>query len=509
MRLKYIFIFIIFLLSTPFSHPVYGEEKPLAVVLDFSGSGISEKDTLFLIDILTINLLETGKVNMISRTERNAFLQARQFPLSEMAGTGSLPELGKLLYADYLIGGKITGDKGPVKLTLFLYDAESGRISDLKTREYSEFAGLIDNLRDCAHELVLCIPPGQSRTALSQKVLKQVSPVPVREKILFIFRKHDVTGAEAAQKDMFYSLVSMLTDASRFIPYYTEIDFDFTAPPLEAFVRDARSKECGSFAFIRQTTDGHRPSHSFVVYDNSLTERLAVPVDPPVDPEEKAREIGELMTEHLLLPQRMIGEEVRKNLYLEQKIGELLLAERLFSKRFSLRFHQKLFKSIYTPTLHPDLNLVSGEIDLFWYYLDILGTGVGYGFNLGYPGTLDSSLNNHPLVYQHELRFTPLSLRAGGRFCLVFDYLISIALHNMYRITSHIDGPLTYENSGFTVYMKAGLDIGCLFYFSPSYAVYIDLFTLFYSLPIIPHPQDNGIRHFSGDLGGIGFNFSF
>jgi hypothetical protein len=483
-----VFIFLLFCL---YCFRLCAEDKPLLAVLDLTYSGISRKNALLLVDTIIMNMLETGRFHLISRTERNNLLMAKQYPLNDIINSKFYPEIGKLLYVDYLLGGNIEVRKKSVQLSVFLYEVESQAFRSKEEREYPGFEEMIQQIREPLHDLIDKAVLKTGVTQFSARVLEQLSPVPIKEKVLFVFPNNDCTTEQAVQKEMIYFLISLLTEDSRFLPYYIEISYDMNEPPLDSFLNHAQLKNCNYFAFVKQEHESQPPSPSIVLYGEDLDEKLKVSLASPFQSEIKAYEIKKSMTDLPPLSQNIVVQELRKNLYLEEKIHELLLVEKLFSKRFSFRYHQKLLKSIYTPAIHPGLNLFSFEADVYWFYLDIIGLGIGYGFSIGYPGTLDASLNNHPPVYQHEIRFD------------------SIIFHNIYRISSHIDSPLTYENAGYTFYMKAGINIGLLIPVSEHFLLYLDMFTPFYSLPLIPHPQDDNIRHFSLDLGGIGFNFTF
>ncbi|MBN2441478.1 MAG: hypothetical protein JXJ04_09025, partial [Spirochaetales bacterium] len=198
-----------------------------------------------------------------------------------------------------------------------------------------------------------------------------------------------------------------------------------------------------------------------------------------------------------------------ENLELEEKIEELLYLEKISSHSFNLRIYQKTIKSLFTPNLNPNLSLLSLESDFYWYYLNYLGLGFGYGFNLGYPGTIDSALNNHPLIYQHEFRIIPLSIRTSSTLSIVLDSVAALVFHDIYTITDHLDGPFTYTNAGLTLFLKFGINMGLLFHQSEKFALYLDIAFLYYTLPLIPHPQYDTIRHFSGDVLGMGISIGF
>jgi hypothetical protein len=483
----------------------YCGEKPLLAVLDLDYQGVSKRDATLLTDIMTMNIMETGKVHCISRLERTKLLKAHGFPLAESKIKEYYPEIASLIYADYLAGGMIKKEKTGYRITLHLYENAGQQIIKIKEAVYPDFDAGMNNMREFTIDFLSGVTFTFSPTDLSGKVTASLSPVPIKEKILFLFDAHHGTREWAHIKKLFYILITLFTEDPRYQPFFTESKEDVLGPASGEFQMPGNSMDYQWIALCKEVKD----QFYFILYTTYGEEKFAIPLDRDFSPEKKAEEIHARFNDLPPLPQGQLIKEIRKNLYLEEKIDELLYLEKISSHTCNVRFYQKTLKSLFTPNLNPNLNLISFESDFYWYYLQYLGSGIGYGFNLGYPGTIDSALNNHPLIYQHEFRIIPLSLRTASTVSIVLQNILALSFHNISIITDHLDGPFTYSDAGFTFYLKCGLNMGLLFHQSEKFALYLDIITLYYTFPLVPHPQYDNIRHFSGDLLGAGVSLSF
>jgi len=442
---------------------------------------------------------------------RNKLLKANGFPVEECKIMDSYPEVTSLLFADYLIGGKIIREKKRIYISLHLFEKESGKIIKKKEAVYPVFEDALKKMRGFVQDFFIGISLHMSSPGISQRVITSLQPVMIKEKILFVFNSDCSTREWAEIKKIMYILISHLTENSSYEPYLLELHSDIKTFTNSDFQIMGQNKKCQSIAFFKEENN----EFSFILLTVDGEEKINYSLSGFLYPEEKANEIFIILSGLPRIPQNLLISEIKKNLYLEEKLDELLYLDKVSSNNYNIRiFFMKLLKSLYTPNLSPDLNMFSVESEVYWYYLNYLGFGIGYGFNLGYAGTIDSNLSSHPPVYQNEFRIIPLSLRSTSTISPVLNYIVGIMFHNIYSMEKHVDDEteityFTYYDAGMTLYLKFGLNMGVSLHLSENFAMYLDLFTVYYSLPIIPHPQYDGIRHFSGDLFGCGISIGF
>ncbi|MBN1410801.1 MAG: hypothetical protein JW969_08140 [Spirochaetales bacterium] len=501
------FFLILFLLFLSFGFPVFSvPEKPIMAVLDLEHPAISSDDSRFLVDLLTINFHETGRFRLVSRMERDRLLASHDFRLSSDSSGDYFREIGSLLFADYLSGGRITRENGRFMVRLFIYRLSPGHIVAEEVREFSDIDGIAGSLREWAASLAAAVPESPYPVKdLSAKVVDSLGPVYIREKVLFLGYGAGLTPEQAACREALYRAMAVLADRPDLFVYYAESDYDEAEPPLHIFNGLRKSMDCTSYGFIKREGD----RRFFILCDGENAEKARVGTGIPIDPAAFGDEIVQTVSSLPLLPQEMLAGEIRENLSIERKIEDLLRVESVLSHNFSFRYHSRVLKSVFAPSLHPELNLLSFEGDLYYYYLTTIGLGIGYGFSVGYPGTIDVTMSGHPPIFQHEFRLTPLSFRSGDPVGIIVNTFVSLNFHNVSRIITHTIPPNTYEDAGYTFFLSTGIDIGFLFYLTENTSLYIDFCTLKYTFPIIAHPQFDGQRYFSGDLGGLGISFQF
>jgi curli biogenesis system outer membrane secretion channel CsgG len=151
------FLLSLILLSAASSAILAQSDRKTAVaVMNLKGSGISDQDTKFLTDRLTIELQRTGVYDVLERDKMAEILKEQGFQQTGACDeTACLVEAGRLLPVQKMIGGSF-GKIGEVYAAqLRLIDLKTGKVEMTSARDYKgqmEFL-LTVGMREVAEEL--------------------------------------------------------------------------------------------------------------------------------------------------------------------------------------------------------------------------------------------------------------------------------------------------------------------------------------------------------------------
>jgi len=132
------------------------DRRTAVAVMNLKGSGISEQDTRFLTDRLTIELQRAGIFDVLERDKMSEILKEQGFQQTGACDeTSCLVEAGRLLPVQKMIGGSF-GKIGDVYAAqLRLIDLKTGKVEMTSARDYKgqmEFL-LTVGMREVAEEL--------------------------------------------------------------------------------------------------------------------------------------------------------------------------------------------------------------------------------------------------------------------------------------------------------------------------------------------------------------------
>jgi hypothetical protein len=510
-NLMRVFLFIVIYLSADLLC-VNAQEKSVVAVLDFSRKGIMKEEMTVLTDVLIFNIIETGDLTVIGRMEGKKLLQAARYSKEFLSDQGNVKEIGKRLYADYIIGLILEKATKGYTLCVRVFDVSSPRLLGSALYTQRQIEAFINQSRDIAGDILGYVPKKIYRDTTADLVLESLSPVVIKERLLFILQKDVLTEQQAAHKEAILLVIQRLLSHDRFIPYMTEKNYHEEHIGADTIGNILMKRNCHYCAVIRKKSDVRH----LVVYDEYCDERLSIPIDENLEPDAASDKMIAALEERLpFLPQETVVREVKKNILFEQKVEELLFSERLFSKKFSLSLQQSLFTSVFIYYYIPNINILSLKLDCYWYYNQTLGIGAGHGFSLVYPATFESGLTLHPLVQAHEVRLVPFSFRTGGKLGFLVNLMTTLIFQNAFDIIRLTGGDdFEVSNEHIICFSKTGIGMGIAFNMSESFAVSWEGLSFHCAIPISGFTENNKnamdeINPFSLDIGGLGFIYRF
>jgi len=173
MMKKLLFSMIVLILMSSFTLG-QSDRKTAVAVMNLKGSGISEQDTRFLTDRLTIELQRSGVFDVLERDKMDEILKEQGFQQTGACDeTACLVEAGRMLPVQKMIGGSF-GKIGDVYAAqLRLIDLKTGKVEMTSARDYKgqmEFL-LTVGMREVAEEL-----SGKLKAQAQTPVQNQVTP---------------------------------------------------------------------------------------------------------------------------------------------------------------------------------------------------------------------------------------------------------------------------------------------------------------------------------------------
>ncbi|MBI5805912.1 hypothetical protein HZA73_07690 [candidate division TA06 bacterium] len=132
------------------------DRKTAVAVMNLKGSGISEQDTRFLTDRLTIELQRAGTFDVLERDKMDEILKEQGFQQTGACDeTACLVEAGRMLPVQKMIGGSLGRIGDVYAAQLRLIDLKTGKVEVTSARDYKgqmEFL-LTVGMREVAEEL--------------------------------------------------------------------------------------------------------------------------------------------------------------------------------------------------------------------------------------------------------------------------------------------------------------------------------------------------------------------
>jgi hypothetical protein len=503
--------FVIFFILTFASVTASGDDKPVVALLDFTCSGLGQNDGLLVVDLLNLDLLQTDSCHVIGRLERNRLLSGFEVSSSERSFQKEYKEAGDRLFADFIAAGGIVKSDNTLVMTVHLFDVTFSKLIQTDNYTFASFTELIDSCRSVSGNILEKIEKAIHPDNPGTRILDSLSPIPFKERILFLLPKGSLDTETAGLKELLNLVLSGLIPSRRFIPFVSEVDYRNDANDDDVVRLLIRNRGCHYAAIIRREKNGV----DFIVMDAEMKRMRAIPISVPFDAKTKSMSIIKEIEEKLpLLPQSVLAAELKDNILVEQKLDELLFSERILSKRWNIALYSRLFKSVFLDTYIPALSILSFETDAFWYYADTVGIGFGYGYSYNYPGTWSPSCNIIPFIHEHEFRIVPFAFRTGGVFSFSLNVIASLNLHNTVDVNGYKFN--ASDNKELMIlYTKLGLNIGIVYNFNESLGIYWNGLFFNYAIPLLiwdtssipAYNPPNG--SFSLDIGGPGIIYRF
>ena len=157
-----------------------GQNSPIAV-LDFDGFGISSEEAITLSNRLRNEFFRQGNFEVVDRGLMTNILSEQDFQQSGCTSNECLVEVGRLLGAQYMVGGSVSRFGEMFTVSARLVDVQTGRVlkvsdfdqrgrfEDLLTTGMAEVAGILPmpDMRSNASKIVW---PPETATSLSSTV---------------------------------------------------------------------------------------------------------------------------------------------------------------------------------------------------------------------------------------------------------------------------------------------------------------------------------------------------
>lgn len=133
-----------------------GQRKTPVAVMPLRGSGVSETDSKFLTERLTIELQRAGVFEVMERDKMDEILKEQGFQQTGACDeTACLVEAGRLLPVEKMIGGSVGKVGNVYSAQIRLIDLLTGKVEKTATRDYKgELEHLLTSgMRESAEEL--------------------------------------------------------------------------------------------------------------------------------------------------------------------------------------------------------------------------------------------------------------------------------------------------------------------------------------------------------------------
>ncbi|MBI9107428.1 MAG: hypothetical protein JEZ04_11850 [Spirochaetales bacterium] len=120
-------------------------EKPIATVLDFTVSQVSEQEAAILVDYFSGHLVASNKFRVIDRTQRQTILSELKFSYDGCTDESCQLEIGKLLAARFIFIGSLGKLGSRYILNMSLVEVETGETLKSVSDKYSSLDYLVDD----------------------------------------------------------------------------------------------------------------------------------------------------------------------------------------------------------------------------------------------------------------------------------------------------------------------------------------------------------------------------
>jgi hypothetical protein len=102
------------------------QSRPILAVPNIKATDVSESEASACRNMIEIAMIRTGNYNVISYTDIEQILEAQEFSLSDCTDEACAVEIGKLLAAEQIVVGELSGLGGEYVLSVRLIDVRTG-----------------------------------------------------------------------------------------------------------------------------------------------------------------------------------------------------------------------------------------------------------------------------------------------------------------------------------------------------------------------------------------------
>jgi hypothetical protein len=290
------------------------EEKPVVAVLAFECRGVKHTDMQLLVDIISINILETGKCHVIGRLEQKKLLAGFEYIPAGRMSEKEYREAGERLFADFLIGGYITDNGRTIEFIVELYDVTFSLLLKTETYALSSFEEMVLQARPISRKLLKTIEATYHGINPGLRVFESLSPVPIKERIPFLLPKGVLNETGAELKRLANRVLYEMLSSGRFIPYLAETTYTDGAINTAEVIPLLAESKCHYAAAVMKEDSGY----SFVVYGINLIRLHTVVINTPFEPVFEAKRIAQSIEEELpFLSQEILAYEIKSNIMVE------------------------------------------------------------------------------------------------------------------------------------------------------------------------------------------------
>ncbi|MBN2051100.1 MAG: hypothetical protein JW760_11680 [Spirochaetales bacterium] len=126
---------------------------PILTIFDFAVQGLSEQESMFIVDILSSALFDTRQYRILDRNQRNKILEEVEFSLSGCTDEECQLEVGQMLAADKIVTGSLGTIGNRYAINIKLIDVASGETISTAYSIYEDLDALVDDCTTLAFQL--------------------------------------------------------------------------------------------------------------------------------------------------------------------------------------------------------------------------------------------------------------------------------------------------------------------------------------------------------------------
>ncbi len=484
------------------------ENTPVFIVADFDVRGISDNDMVLLVDLVSYLIYELKDCFVMNRYERSKLLKGFGYSQTNLADTDIYIEAAELLRSDYLVTGSCIQTGHGLDVKFSLWDVSHYQLVNEAVFRAADFENLVVNSRDIVSELVSVISHGSASDSGNSGIFKSLYISKMAERFLIVLPEPSEGRMEetASARFLINQAVEDLRGNEGYAVVFSSLEYETENPVPEQFADLLAKRDRHTLALIQSEGD----KYFLVIYNPDFSERARLELELSGVREDNAGELVRQIEEIPPVPALTLAGELEKEIKIKEKLDLLLFNDKFISRKLWLNIHQSIVKPAVVNKFHPLFNMVSFELDGYWFYSDLLGLSAGYAFSMGYPGTLDSKLASHPLVFQHEIRFSPLVFRSSGPLSVLIELRAAFNIHNAYKMAYYMSiDKYEYTNETRLIMLKAALASGLLYSINDNSSIFINLAEICAVFPFNADDITYDNSNISGAVGGIGFIFRF
>jgi hypothetical protein len=161
---------------------IIGEGELTIAILDLEGRGISQLEAQTLTDRMRSELVKTGAVTIVERSQMQEILEEQGFQQTGCVSDECAVEVGKLLGVHNMVTGSIGKIGQSYTLDVRMFNVETGAIIKTENRTYrGEIDGLIMEIERLAWDIVELTPPAGRFPSEEPVVAAAAPPAPAEE----------------------------------------------------------------------------------------------------------------------------------------------------------------------------------------------------------------------------------------------------------------------------------------------------------------------------------------